>query len=176
NVLDEEAAAHLAPGIGGTELVDEPADGNRGGAETAPGSDDGAAGRRLVEAELAGVEEPDREPVELVAKVLIDERDIVGVALPVGELPVAAAVVGDRGEDVRGRVPELVAGRLGAVPAEPPAPHLGSDPGDVGGHGAQEAVVGSLEPACLYRVVARAGQPRGGLVDAVAELARPAAG
>ena len=63
---------------------------------------------------------------EPMCSVISDQRPDVSIAA------VASGVVSvlPRGEQVRGRVPQLVATSVAAVPAEPPRPHGGSDPGE----------------------------------------------
>lgn len=59
------------------------------------------------------------------------------------------------------RVPQLVAAGVAAVPAEPPCPHRGSDPGHVGAHGYLHAAVAENPVAVLGLLIALINDARG---------------
>src|SRR6185312_13468214 len=140
-VPDEESAAHLAALIGGTDLVDQPAGRDGQGTPTHTGADIYGAGT-LVEAKPVRVDEADGQTVQGTADVLVDVGNVVQIALSVGEASIGAAILTDSAELMGIRVPQLIAGGVDDVPAEPPVPHRGRDARHVGqtGHHDDAAV------------------------------------
>ena len=66
------------------------------------------------------------------ADVLVDVGNVVQIALSVGEASIGAAILTDSAELMGIRVPQLIAGGVDDVPAEPPVPHRGRDARHVG--------------------------------------------
>lgn len=94
-MVQEEPGAHLGAVVGGTDLMNEPTEQQRQMAESNAGENLGGV-RAFVKTEPRGVDEADRQAVQNAAKVFIRVGDVTDVALPVGQRPVATAVVADR--------------------------------------------------------------------------------